>query len=156
VTEPFQTPSDKLLDPEKQPEFRLTSENWAFVERGPRERKQPREKALGPWAVWREEGAVYEVEDVADHFGVTAEDVIRRLSEDGAGATGGGDAGDTGVGTVSFDELDTDPGEDGVRKTVRKLDQGAIDFIREVTGASSDAEAVRMAIVLAEQVLVEG
>jgi hypothetical protein len=59
------------------------------------------------------------------------------------------------VGTVSFDELDTDPGEDGVRKTVRKLDQGAIDFIREVTGATSDAEVVRKAVALAEHTLVQ-
>ena len=74
----------------------------------------------------------------------------------GDDGTGGGDAGDIEVGTVSFDELDTDPGQDGIRKTIRNLDQGAIDFIRGVTGASSDAEVVRKAVVLAEHMLVQG
>jgi len=67
----------------------------------------------------------------------------------GAGGTGGGDAGDI------LAELDTDPGQDGVRKTIRNLDQGAIDFIRGVTGASSDAEVVRKAVVLVERMLVQ-
>lgn len=131
-------------------EFDLTPENWAYVE------ESPRSVSMGPYAVWRYEGALWEIQDVAEMFDVTTEEVKRRLSEDGAGATGGGDAGDTGVGTVSFDELDTDPAEeDEVRKSIRKLDQGAIDFIRGVTGASSDAEAVRKAVVLAEHMLVQ-
>lgn len=130
-------------------EFDLTPENWAYVE------ESPRPESMGPYAVWRYEGALWEIQDVANMFDVTTEEVKRRLSEDGAGATGGGDAGDTGVGTVSVDELDTDPGQDGVRKTIRNLDQGAIDFIRGVTGASSDAEVVRKAIALAEHMLVQ-
>ena len=67
----------------------------------------------------------------------------------GAGITGGGDAGDI------LGELDSDPGQDSVRKTIRNLDQGAIDFIRGVTGASSDAEVVRKAVALAEHMLVQ-
>jgi len=67
----------------------------------------------------------------------------------GDGDTGGGDAGDI------LGELDTDPGQNGVRKTIRNLDQGAIDFIRGVTGASSDAEVVRKAVALAEHMLVQ-
>jgi hypothetical protein len=68
----------------------------------------------------------------------------------GDGDTGGGDAGDI------LSELDTDPAEeDKVKKSIRKLDQGAIDSIRAVTGASSDAEAVRKAVTLAEHMLVQ-
>jgi hypothetical protein len=150
--EPYKDLVREKLLPEhmlEKDEFDLTPENWAYVE------ESPRPHSMGPYAVWRYEGTLWEIQDVANMFDVTTEEVKRRLSEDGAGATGGGDAGDTGVGTVSFDELDTDPGEDGVRKTIRNLDQGAIDFIRGVVGASSDAEVVRKAVALAEHVLVQ-
>jgi hypothetical protein len=73
-----------------------------------------------------------------------------RMRSDDSSISGSGDAGDI------LSELDTDPREeDEVRKTIRNLDQGAIDFIRGVTGASSDAEAVRKAVALAEHMLVQ-
>lgn len=143
------------MDPDH-PKYALTPKYWALVESSPREK---RPHGLGPWAVWRDEGAVYEVETIADHFGVTVQEVKDRLSEDGAGVTGGGDGagdgGDVGFTPVPVDELDADLGQGTVRKTVRNLDQGAVAAIREVTGASSDAEAVREAVKIARRVLTE-
>lgn len=136
--------------------FELTPENWALVE------PAPREISMGPYAVWREEGALWEVEYVADMFGVTVDEVKNRLSEDGDsgartgdGGTGGGDAGDIGVDMVPMEQLDADLDQGTTRKTVRNLDQGAVAAIREITGASSDAEAVRKAVALAKNALVE-
>jgi len=77
------------------------------------------------------------------------------LDDTGDGGTGGGDAGDVGVDRVPVDELDADLDQGTVRKTIRGLDQGAVAAIREVTGASSDAEAVRKAVALAKDALVE-
>lgn len=93
--------------------------------------------------------------DLLGDFEARIERIKRKLEDGdggddtGDGGTGGGDAGDI------LAKLDTDPGQDGVRKTIRNLDQGAIDFIRGVTGASSDAEVVRKAVVLVERVLVQ-
>jgi len=106
------------------------------------------------WFVDVYHGYMAGLDDMAEHNGVSPDEMRRHLREqgvDGAGdpVTGGGDAGDI------LGELDTDPGQNSVRKTIRNLDQGAIDFIRGVTGASSDAEAVRKAVALAEHMLVQ-
>jgi hypothetical protein len=159
MTEPWDTPRDEPL-PDHMLEkdgFELTPENWALVE------PSPREISMGPWAVWREEGTLWEVEYVADMFGVTVEEVKNRLSEDGDtgvgsgdGGTGGGTAGDIGVEPVPIDRLGVDLDQGSTRMTVRKLDKGAVAAIREVIGASSDAEAVRKAVALAKDALVKG
>lgn len=109
----------------------------------------------GAWVVDHYHGCLMSLEGLAAHHEVAAEELRDQLTRvtagdgTGDGGTGGGDAGDI------LGELDTDPGQDGVRKTIRNLDQGAIDFIRGVTGASSDAEVVRKAIALAEHMLVQ-
>jgi hypothetical protein len=56
---------------------------------------------------------------------------------------------------VPTDELEADLDQGTTRKTVRNLDQGALAAIREVTGAESDAEAVRKAVALVKNSLVK-
>lgn len=76
-------------------------------------------------------------------------------AESGDGGTGGGIAVDIGVNPVPIGQLDADLDQGTVRKSIRGLDQGAVAAIREVTGASSDAEAVRKAVALAKDALVK-
>lgn len=107
------------------------------------------------------EGHCWGLRRVARNEGVSREVILEAaggdIADDGVNydGIGGGDADDIGVDPVSVDELDADLDEGTVRKTVRNLDQGAVEAIREVTGASSDAEAVRKAVVLAKDMLVE-
>lgn len=107
---------------------------------------------LADYLDWEEEMLTH----VVRSKGERREAVVRAsLPEKSRKRYGLDDAGDIGAGTVPIDQLDADLDQGTVRKTVRKLDQGAVAAIREVTGASSDADAVRKAVALAKNALVE-
>lgn len=109
------------------------------------------------WVIDTYHGGMMSLEGLAAHRGESIEELRSQLPkiDTGDGGTGGGDAGDIGVSMVPIDELDADLDQGTTRKTVRNLDQGAVAAIREVTGASSDADAVRKAVALAKDALVE-
>lgn len=116
------------------------------------------------WVIDNVNGCLMSLEGLAAHRGESTEELRSQLRKidtgdggagTGDGGTGGGDAGDIGVEMVPIDELDADLDQGTVRKSIRGLDQGAVEAIREVTGASSDAEAVRKAVALAKNALVE-
>lgn len=116
------------------------------------------------WVIDSINGCLMSLEGLAAHRGEPTGELRDQLREIGTGdagagtgdgGTGGGDAGDIGVNPVPRGELEADLDQGTKKKTIRGLDQGAIDAIREITGASSDAEAVRKAVALAKSVLVE-
>lgn len=116
------------------------------------------------WVIDSINGCLMSLEGLAAHRGEPTGELRDQLREIGTGdggaetgdsGTGRGDAGDIGVSMVPTDELEADLDQGTARKTVRGLDQGGIDAIREVTGADSDAEAVREAVALVKNSLVK-
>ena len=118
----------------------------------------------GAWVIDRFHGVLFSLEGLAAHRGEPTEELRDQLREVGTGDSGAGTgdggtasgaAGDIGLSMVPTDELEADLDQGTTRKTVRNLDQGALAAIREVTGAESDAEAVREAVALVKNSLVK-
>ena len=100
-----------------------------------------------PYLVHVGKGHCWDLRDVAQVNDVDR-GTVAKAADGGWGAVG-----DTSP--VSGDELEADLDQGTTRKTIRKLDEGSVAAIREVTGANSDAEAVRNAVALARDVLIE-
>lgn len=126
---------------------RFDPNNWMVVETG----------EIGTTLVELEHGMLLNLEDFADHVGVSAEEMRRHFEGENRANEGGVTVDGEFYPPKPLEEIGVEPdqGED-VQKTVRNLDRTGLEVVRKRLGVGTDAEVVRACVRIAKQVLTRG